>query len=619
MHQILTIALLSYHAVVAAPPITTSSSLNSCTVFCSGDLLRTFQTFYIFGNDSKAFVDSPLKVDPNVVVTAFNALPRPLTKPILELFAEKYFDPVGSDLIPWTPSDWSPSPPLLNHSIIAQNITLRNFTLALNNFWLDLGRQPTVDVFENPQRHTLLPTAHPLIVPGGRFRESYYWDSYWIVKGLLYSGMLTTANGIVDNFVDFIHQFGFVPNGGRSYYLTRSQPPLLSEMVRVLEEDIDTCNDARLLAVKKEHTFWTQHRTWRSVTGAAATGEGDQAWKSGATLPQTCNVSVAMSLLNYYDANTTLPRPESFREDALLAEEAARQGLNQSQLLRNIAAAAESGWDFSSRWFADHATLLTARTTSIIPVELNVVMARMEFNICNMSNSSNSLQGMQYCDRARRRWDIIENCMWNETTSRWNDLVVSSFEQKVLSEEEEKEEKIEEEEFVVSQVVGTTSVANWIPLWGSYLLSTLTPLTPMTPVRARASRVGRAALSLRDESGLYLEAGLSTTNMHTGQQWDYPNAWAPLQDFIIDGLRNSAKGMAGVSKEEAKMMSSFAKELSTRWLETNVKAWMNSGYMYEKYDAVEMGKGGGGGEYVPQIGFGWSNGVVFELLHSLKD
>ena len=77
--------------------------------------------------------------------------------------------------------------------------------------------------------------------------------------------------------------------------------------------------------------------------------------------------------------------------------------------------------------------------------------------------------------------------------------------------------------------------------------------------------------------------------------------------------------MAGVSKEEAKMMSSFAKELSTRWLETCMKAWMNSGYMYEKYDAVEMGKGGGGGEYVPQIGFGWSNGVVFELLHSLKD
>ena len=70
-------------------------------------------------------------------------------------------------------------------------------------------------------------------------------------------------------------------------------------------------------------------------------------------------------------------------------------------------------------------------------------------------------------------------------------------------------------------------------------------------------------------------------------------------------------------KDQANELLDFANELSQRWLNTNVLAWQKSGYEYEKYDSTVMGKGGGGGEYVPQIGFGWSNGVMFELLNEL--
>jgi len=75
-----------------------------------------------------------------------------------------------------------------------------------------------------------------VVIPGGRFRESYYWDSYWIVLGLLACDMKETARGLVQNLLDDVANFGFVPNGGRIYYLNRSQPPLLSEMVVTLLE-----------------------------------------------------------------------------------------------------------------------------------------------------------------------------------------------------------------------------------------------------------------------------------------------------------------------------------------------------------------------------------------------
>jgi alpha,alpha-trehalase len=97
-----------------------------------------------------------------------------------------------------------------------------------------LGRKCTSDVFNHPLRHSLIAMQHPFLVPGGRFRELYYWDTYWVIKGLLTSGMLSTATGMVSNLVDLVHRFGFVPNANRRYYLNRSQPPYLTQMVELI-------------------------------------------------------------------------------------------------------------------------------------------------------------------------------------------------------------------------------------------------------------------------------------------------------------------------------------------------------------------------------------------------
>merc|ERR1712008_127184 len=110
-------------------------------------------------------------------------------------------------------------------------------------------------------------------------------------------------------------------------------------------------------------------------------------------------------------------------------------------------------------------------------------------------------------------------------------------------------------------------------------------------------------------SGLLRAGGAATTAVDTcGQtQWDAPNAWPPLQLMLVEGLDR----LQGPTALKARPL---ADSLARTWLDSCFDAWQKSGYMYEKYNANISGEGGGGGEYVPQVGFGWSNGVVLALL-----
>lgn len=97
--------------------------------------------------------------------------------------------------------------------------TFRQFALDLHGIWKDLCRKVDPIVAEESHRFSLIALPHPFIAPGGRFRESYYWDAYWIVKGLLVSGMRDTVKGMIRNYAQMVETYGFVPNGGRIYYL----------------------------------------------------------------------------------------------------------------------------------------------------------------------------------------------------------------------------------------------------------------------------------------------------------------------------------------------------------------------------------------------------------------
>ena len=177
----------------------------------SGPLLRAIQQSGFY-EDCKTFVDMPMLHDPEEVLEDFAKLPAEPSNRDLEEFIERNFEPAGVDLVHAEPIDFSADPEFVKRIASPE---LREFAYYIHSIWPQLFRRvdPAVEMYQ--QRHTLLALPYPVVVPGGRFRESYYWDSYWIVEGLLVSGMLMSARGVIKNLLHYIEGFGFVPNGGR--------------------------------------------------------------------------------------------------------------------------------------------------------------------------------------------------------------------------------------------------------------------------------------------------------------------------------------------------------------------------------------------------------------------
>lgn len=142
---------------------------------------------------------------------------------------------------------------------------VREFVEAVIDIWPDLTRRYAGAGNCTECANSFLPINRTFVVAGGRFREPYYWDSYWIIEGLLRTGGAFTqiSRNIIENFLDFVETIGFVPNGARQYYLNRSQPPLLTEMVRIY---VEYTNDTSILGravplLIKEHDFWVTNRS----------------------------------------------------------------------------------------------------------------------------------------------------------------------------------------------------------------------------------------------------------------------------------------------------------------------------------------------------------------------
>lgn len=200
--------------------------------------------------------------------------------------------------------------------------------------------------------YSIIHVPHPVIVPGGRFREFYYWDSYWIIRGLLYSEMYDTVKGMLDNFLTIIDRFNFIPNGGRIYYAARTQPPLLTGMIKSYVDDtndVDFLRKALPLLEREFYFFINNHMV--DVKGHSVAVYGDK---------------------------STGPRPESYREDYELGKSFDTEEQRQA-FYAELKAGAESGMDYSSRWFinangTNEGTLRDLKCRSIVAVDLNAIL-----------------------------------------------------------------------------------------------------------------------------------------------------------------------------------------------------------------------------------------------------
>lgn len=396
-----------------------------------------------------------------------------------------------------------------------------------------------------PQPHdSRLTLPRPYVVPGGRFREMYYWDSYFTLLGLVESGERTLARQMVDDFAYLIDTYGHVPNGARTYYLSRSQPPFFSHMVELLARvEGDDAVRRYLPQLRREHEWWMQ---------------GARVLQPGEATRHVVRLDDGALLNRYWDERDT-PRPESWLHDVRTAAVVPQRPA--TEVHRDLRASAESGWDHSSRWLDDRAMLGTIRTTAFVPVDLNSLLHHLETTIARAcARAGDAPCSNRFDEQARARASAIERHLWN-ANGYYADY-----------------------DFRRGELSTQVTAATLYPLFAGIA----------SPQRARLT-----AITVRTQ--LLRPGGLVATTLHTGQQWDAPNAWAPLQWIAVDGLRR-------YGEEE------LARDIAHRFLARVEDTFQREGRLVEKYDAESIGRGGGGGEYPLQDGFGWTNGVVRRLL-----
>ncbi len=409
--------------------------------------------------------------------------------------------------------------------------------------WDVLTRQPDA---EPPKQSSLLPLPNPYVVPGGRFREVYYWDSYFTMLGLRAHGRWDLIESMVDNFAHLLEVYGYIPNGNRSYYLGRSQPPFFSLMVKLLAEHRgEEVYRKYADALANEYLFW-----WK---GATKLLDGEDIALRMVRVPEFD------ILLNRYWDNSDTPRPESYREDVELAATSMQRS---PQVYRNIRAAAESGWDFSSRWFGDKTGFASICTTDILPVDLNCLVWHLEHVIATKCcfEEEDAERGVALAQFAADRKEVIQQLFWDETDGFFFDY-----------------------NFKKRERTNHRSLAAMFPLF--FNLAT----------QAQANAVADIL-----EQDFLKPGGLTTTLLETGQQWDAPNGWAPLQWIAYIGLKNYGHDR-------------LANEVKSRWLNTVRSVYEKTGKMTEKYNVFNEGTNAGGGEYENQDGFGWTNGVFLMM------
>ncbi|XP_038212022.1 uncharacterized protein LOC119832422 [Zerene cesonia] len=521
-------------------------------VYCNSKLLHHVQMQRIFP-DSKTFVDLRLVNDENSTLTAFQNLldetnNNPNKKQVQE-FVEKYFDKT-SELESWTPPDFNKNPPILP---AIRDEDLRQYAKDINDIWPVLGRKVKQAVFENPDQYSLIPVTHGFIIPGGRFTELYYWDTYWIIEGLLVSGMEQTVKGIIGNLIELLNKLGHIPNGSRWYYQERSQPPLLSAMMSLY---IRATNDIEFLkenvdALEAELEYWLDTQIYTFDIG-------DRAY----------------TLLRYY-APSEGPRPESYYEDFSSAQIFDTKE-RQTQYYIDLKSAAESGWDFSTRWFinddgTNKGNLTMLHATEIIPVDLNSIFANALQNMAYFQGLlKNGRKGAHWAYLAKQWRNNIKEVLWDDEDGVWYDWDLAN--------------KQFRKYFYPSNVA---------PLWMGAVEKSF--------VKTNAHRIFNY---LQQSHGLDYPGGVPTSLIRSGEQWDFPNAWPPLVSLMVNALEAL----------EIPPAKELAFDVAQAWVRACHKGFSSTKQMFEKYDVEVPGRIGGGGEYTVQTGFGWSNGVVMEFL-----
>ncbi|GLX76975.1 trehalase [Thalassotalea insulae] len=492
--------------------------------FFESELFKQVQLSGIF-SDSKTFAD---------------AIPRRPIKEIIALYQTETKHVAAFNLAEFVEQHFTLPE---NNEIIVEDSSA-DIEQQINALWQHLAKPA-----DSGDASSLLPLNHPYVVPGGRFREIYYWDSYFTAQGLIVAKQAALAKSMLDNFVDLQANYGCIPNGNRSYYLSRSQPPILGLLVDLLlpeQQQTEEFLAQYIVAIEREYHFWMQ--------GSEQLTAHYSEHRRVVRMPNGC-------VLNRYWDDQATPRPESYREDIELAHQS--HVTCHTDFYRNIRAACESGWDFSSRWLSDSQSLASICTTRIIPVDLNSLLYKTEMLLASYYRALNeTVNSANYLKKAEIRRQAMLGYLWCDNSGYFFDYHLDTHRQTKVK-----------------------SLAGVLPLFVDLVSE------------AQALRVAEAV-----EQDFLQPGGLVTTLVASHQQWDAPNGWAPLQWFAVQGLLNYRH-------------DHLAETVIERWQATVAHYFNDSGKLMEKYNVCQPDIVAGGGEYNVQEGFGWTNGVYQAFAH----
>lgn len=380
----------------------------------------------------------------------------------------------------------------------------------IEHFWVNLERYHPHD------EDTLIGLPNAYLVPAHdptssfNFDEMYYWDSYFMVQGMLSDPTKKAlVMGILENLFALLKRYKMIPNASRTYLMGRSQPPLLTSFIFDVYEAYGL--DKRWLAQAINYAKAEYEVVWM--------GDQKPFWHQ-----------VYRGQSRYFDVNVL--------DD--LAE-------------------AESGWDMTPRF--------NRHCLDYVPIDLNTFLYKYETDFARAAQILGAIdEQARWEEAAERRKKVINELMWSKLRGGYFDYNYKKLRR--------------------SQVA---SLAAYVPLW------------------AGLASADQAKSLVRNLSRFEFAGGLATTEdiaikqtlpQKTPMQWAYPNGWAPLHFFVVQGLRRY-----GYEKD--------ASRIAFKWLKTGNEWFKNHGVFLEKYNMAQPTKISTEGVYPSQTGFGWTN-AIFE-------
>lgn len=433
-------------------------------------------------------------------------------------FVDDNFEPEGIELIPADlGSEFVENPEFLNG---VEDEVVRDWLKQVHSYWELLARTTNTTSQCDGCVSSFIPfnQSRTFVVPGGRFRELYYWDTFFVIEGLITSQLQDVVKALLENFGDLIDRLGFIPNGNRLYYENRSQPPFFTIMI---DKYIQAYNDTSVLQrflplLEREMSFWRNNRTIEFTSPFTN---------------KTHNIT-------HYDVDTSAPRPESYLEDYMTVQYANESGLNlndtgRAELYSNIASGAESGSDYSAARWAKRPTInLTdtipaqrfLNTAAQLPVDLNSILFACEqrlsafYKINGNGTTANSTRANYWAQQAQARKEAVLDVFWDPSKKFFYDFNTT-----------------------LGDRAPFFTPAGFFPLWAQILPQEfVNETTSLDQRRQNLQGVFSGLRYLIDRYNGTIPASL----VATGQQWDFANAWPPHTYIALEALRNLPDSLA---------------------------------------------------------------------------